>query len=145
MITWETKGKASEVVAYIDLFFCWFSWLETESLFLCSPGWPQTQRSTCLCLRSEGELKTCATTPGYIVLLKTRSTSGLSGLSTFRNSLGSLGRRVFRRPGDKPKEANLLNLLLRSLDLYASVSQNVFLVILTMQNVLGISCKAILI
>lgn len=50
-----------------------------------------------------------------------------------RNSLGLLGRRVFRRPGDEPKEANLLNLLLRSLDLYASVSQNVFLEILAMR------------
>lgn len=27
-----------------------------------------------------------------------------------RNSLGSLGRRVFRRPGDEPEEANIWNL-----------------------------------
>jgi hypothetical protein len=68
----RTAGHSFLFVCFFFLFFFFFEtgflcipWLSWN--LLCRPGWPQTQKSTCLCLLSAGIKVACATHPALLL------------------------------------------------------------------------------
>jgi hypothetical protein len=74
---WPPEGSLSQVeICWSNFFFFFgfprqgfsvYSWLSWNSL--CRPGWPQTQKSTCLCLPSAGIKDICHYCPESLYFL----------------------------------------------------------------------------